>query len=171
MHWGRIAILTIGVIVFFSAPLAQPAISAEGWLKPHCQTGSAALGKRPGVIGFSVSCHRGKGRLFRFVVARGDRLGKHVTISAFLIRPRLRGPGAAASHGICQRLRQEIACRGRGEGNVRLQGWIEVPPVNQCKSNIYLVQVVPRACDTNADDICPFDLRMDWLFKSPPQGC
>lgn len=85
------------------------------------------------MIGFSVSCHRGKGGFFRFVVARGDRFGKHVTI--------------------------------------RLQGWIEVPPVNQCKSNIYLVQVVPRACDASVQDICPFDLRMDWLFKAAPRGC
>lgn len=79
------------------------------------------------------------------------------------------GPGAAASRGFCQRLRQEIARRGRGEGKVRLTGWIEVPPVNQCGSNVYLVQVVPRACDT--DDVCPFGLRRDWLFKSAPRGC
>jgi hypothetical protein len=172
MNWGRgAAILAIGFSLLASAVLAQPATSAEGWLKPHCQSGSAALGNRPGLIGFSVSCHRGKGRFFRFVVARGDRLGNHVTISEFLIRPRLSGPGAAASHGFCQRLRQEIACRGRGEGKVQLQGWIEVPPVNQCKSNVYLVQVVPRACDANVEDICPFDLRMDWLFKSAPRGC
>ena len=167
----RVAILAIGLSFLVSAAIAQPASSAEGWLKPHCQSGSAALGKRPGVIGFSVSCHRGKGRFFRFVVARGDRLGKHVTISAFSIRPRLSGEGAAASRGFCQRLRQEIACRGRGEGKVKLRGWIKVPPVNQCKSNVHLVQVVPNACNANVDDICPGVLRVDSLFKSAPRGC
>lgn len=144
------AILAIGMSLMAGAVLTQPATSADGWLKPHCQNGSAALGKRPGIVRFSVSCHRGKGLFFRFVISRGDRAGKHVTISAFSRRPQLSGPGAVASHGFCQRLRQELACRGRGRGKVRLQGWIKVPTIRQCRSRILLVQVVPSALQSES---------------------
>lgn len=106
---GRsVAILLVGLTFCGFVGLAGAGTASDGWPKPHCQNGSAALGKKPGLITFSVSCHRGKGRFFRFVVARGDRRGKHVTISSFSPRPRLSGPGAVARHGFCQRLRQEF---------------------------------------------------------------
>jgi len=166
----RAAILAVGLSLLVSATIAQPATSAEGWLKPHCQRGSAVLGKQPGLIRFSVACHRGKGLFFRFVISRGDRAGKHVTISAFSRRPRLGGTGAVASHGFCQRLRQELACRGRGRGKVRLQGWIEVPTVRQCRSRILLVQVVPSACNPNRE-YCDGALKVDSLYNAVPRGC
>lgn len=166
----RAAMMVIGLTFLASAIFAQPASSADEWLKPHCQSGSAALGNRPGVIRFSVSCRRGKGLSFRFAISRGDRAGKHVTISAFSPRPRLSGPGAVASHGFCQRLRQELACRGRGRGKVRLHGWIEVPPIRQCRSRILLVQVVPSACNPNRE-YCNGALKVDWMYNAVPRGC
>lgn len=166
----RAAMLAIGLSVLASAFLAQPATSADEWLKPHCQSGSAALGNRPGVIRFSASCHRGKGLLFQFVISRGDRAGKHVTITSFSRHPRLSGRGAVASHGFCQRLRQELACRGRAKGKVRLQGWIEVPPIRRCWSRILLVQVVPSACNPNRE-YCNGAMKVDWLYNAVPRGC
>jgi hypothetical protein len=167
----RVAIGVTGLVLCAAMGLVQAATATEGWLKPHCQRGSAALGNRPGLIAFSVSCRRGKGRFFRFIATRADRLGKHVTISSFSSRPRLSGPGAVARNGFCQRLRQEIACRGRGRGKVRLRGWIRVPPIRQCRSQIRLVQVVPSACNPNRDEECSGALKLDQLFAAIPKGC
>jgi hypothetical protein len=163
-------VLAVVSAVFMSGHVS-PAVAAKRWLKPHCQSGSATLGKRAGIVKFKVSCRRGKGRFFRFVVARGDGRGRHVSISGFSVRPRMGGPGAVAAHGFCRRLRQEIACRGRGRGRVTLRGWIRVPPINLCRSQVRLVQVVPSVCNPSRDGYCDGVLKIDWLYEDLPQGC
>jgi hypothetical protein len=169
--------LIVGALVGLAAlcgAVPTPAGSAsppEGYFRPVCKTGTAKLGDRPGRILFAVRCVRRHGHKFRFVVSRGDRRGEHVTISSFSLEPATRGAGAVYRRGRCQRLRQEIACMGYGDGRVTLRGWLAVPPVHRCRSKITMTQGVQSRCNPNKGQICPAIAVMDTIFNRLPAGC
>jgi hypothetical protein len=174
---GGIRISIIGALVGFAALSgagATPGGSAsvpEGYFQPVCKTGMARLGERPGRILFSVDCVRRHGHKFRFVVSRGDRRGRHVTISSFSVKPATRGSGAIYGRGRCQRLRQQVACMGYGDGRVTLRGWLTVPVARQCQSKITMTQGVQSHCSPNRGEICPAIAVMDTIFSRLPAGC
>lgn len=174
---GGVRTLIIGGLVglvALSGAVATTSGSAaipEGYFRPVCKAGTAKLGERPGRILFAVRCVRRHGHKFGFVVSRGDRRGRHVTISSFSLKPSTSGSGAVYRRGRCQRLRQQISCMGYGDGRVTLRGWLTVPAVRQCRSKITMTQGVQSHCNPNKGDICPAVSVMDTIFSRLPAGC
>lgn len=162
-----------GLVALFgtAATTSGSAAPPDGYFRPVCKTGAAKLGERPGRILFAVRCLRRHGHKFGFVVSRGDRRGRHVTISSFSLEPATRGSGAVYRRGRCQRLRQQIACMGYGDGRVTMKGWLAVPPVNRCRSKITITQGVQSRCNPNKGDICPAMIVMNTIFSRLPAGC
>lgn len=164
-------LLGLAPLVAVVATSSNLASAGEGYFRPPCRSGSANLGHRAGRILFTVRCVRRHGHKFGFVIGRGDRRGKHVTISAFSLKPSTRGPGAVYKRGRCQRLRQQMACDAYADGRVTLRGWFDVPIGRQCRSEISITQAVPSRCDPNKGEVCPAVLRISRIFDGIPRGC
>jgi hypothetical protein len=172
MRWGkRLYLGCLTVLVLLSVALGGSALAREGYFRPACQAGSVTLGHRPGRILFKARCFKRHDNKFSFVLGRGDRRGKHVTISSFSLKPSTRGPGAAHRRGRCERLRQEVACDAYANGWITMKGWLTVPVTRECRSEITMTQVVPSKCNPSKDGACEAVLRVSSLFQGLPRGC
>ena len=175
MRWGKKqsvgCLAALVALVGVAATAAGSASVRDGYFRPPCRTGTVALGHSPSRILFTVHCVRRHGHRFGFTIGRGDRRGKHVTISSFSLKPSTRGPGAVYRRGRCQRGRQLVACDAYADGRVTLRGWLSVPRIWRCRSEITLVQAVPSRCNPNKGQVCPAVLVTNTIFSGLPRGC
>lgn len=167
LAFGIVGVVSVTALI---ALWGESTLARDGYFRPPCRSASVALGKQPGRILFTARCLRRHGHKFAFTINRGDRRGRHVTISSFSLKPSTRGRGAVYRRGRCQRVRQAIACDAYADGYLTMRGWLTVPIPGRCRSEITMTQGVPSRC-SHRGDTCPAVLVVNTLFRGLPSGC
>jgi hypothetical protein len=102
----------------------------------ECTRARVFVGKAASAVAFEVRCQGGRRKKGAgFLVARSilPYRGVHTGIIDFERRLKARGVRGGSGHGVCQRIRGELACSAVVMGTVRLSGKLFLTPKTRCK--------------------------------------